>query len=69
MMDGTDIHAGGEKDAENSEKENELNDLERKHKELKAREDILDKTIKGLHEFYCYMVKQNTTDCSCEDIK
>merc|ERR1711997_1089223 len=34
----------------NSEKE--LNDLESKHKQLKAREDILDKSIKTLHDFY-----------------
>ena len=49
----------------NSEKE--LNDLESKHKQLKAREDILDKSIKTLHDFYINLIKENSTDCSCGD--
>ena len=49
----------------NSEKE--LNDLESKHKQLKAREDILDKSIKALHDFYINLIKKNSSDCPCED--
>ena len=67
-MDGTDIHAGGEKDAEYSEREKELNDLETKHKELRAREDFLDKTIKVLQCFWLKMMVKDT-DCPCQDIK
>jgi len=49
----------------NSEKE--LNDLEIKHKQLKAREDFLDKSIEALHKFYINLINRNSLECPCED--
>ena len=49
----------------NSEKE--LNDLESKHIQLRAREDFLDKSIKALHEYYINLIKTNSKECPCDE--
>ena len=45
--------------------EKELNDLESKHIQLRAREDFLDKSIKALQEFYIKLIETNNTECPC----
>ena len=47
--------------------EHELNDLEVKHKQLRAREEILDKSIKALHDYYINLIKNNSKECPCDD--
>lgn len=47
--------------------EHELNDLASKHKQLRAREDILDKSIKALHDYYLNLIKNNSKECPCDD--
>ena len=49
----------------NSEKE--LDDLEIKHKQLRAREDFLDKSVEALHKFYINLINKNSLECQCDD--
>ena len=49
----------------NSEKE--LDDLEVKHKQLRAREDFLDKSIEALQKFYINLINRNSLECPCDD--
>ena len=53
------------KEQKNSEKE--LSDLESKHKQLKVREEILDKSIEALHKYYINLISKNSFECPCED--
>ena len=53
------------KEIKNSEKE--LNYLESKHKQLRAREDILDKSIEALREYYISLINKRSSDCPCDE--
>jgi len=47
--------------------ENELNYLESKHKQLRAREDILDKSIEALREYYINLINKRSSECPCDE--
>jgi len=54
------------KKIEQQNSEQELSDLECKHKQLRAREDFLDKSIEALHKFYINLISKNSFECPCE---